>query len=124
MTIDDPITEGSTALLEEIRTKLRVRGKTLATALERGRRRMPRRVYRAGRRLAEAETLANNPRLRLTLDGEALARDAREVMAFLADIDPSDERKGWYLGILASLAINLLTLFVLLIAVMIWRGYL
>lgn len=124
MTGSDPLLDGAEPLLELARDKLRVRGQTLSTVLARGRWRMPRRIARAAQRLVEAEQTAQNPRLRMMLDHDALAKDMRDLRAFLDDIDPADERKGWFLGILASLAINLLTLVVLLIAVMIWRGYL
>ena len=118
------IAETSADLLLLMKEKLRVRGRTLGAAMHRARHRVPRRIRRALERLAEAEALSANPRLRLMLDETALDRAERDVRAYLAEIDPADERKGWYLGILAGLTINLLTLVVLLIAVLLWRGYL
>ena len=111
-------------LLLLMKEKLRVRGQTLGAAMDRARHRMPRRIRRALDRLAEAEALSANPRLRLMLDQTGLDQAERDVRAYLAEIDPADERKGWYLGILAGLTVNLLTLGVLLIAVLLWRGYL
>lgn len=124
MTAEIHISEQTTALTQLMRQKLRVRGNTLPIVLARGKYRLPKRIVRAVNRLIEAETMAENPRLQMMLDHQALDASIREVERFLADIDPSDERKGWYLGILASLVINLLTLAILLIAVMLWQGYL
>lgn len=118
------IAETSADLLLLMKEKLRVRGRTLGAAMHRARHRVPRRIRRALERLAEAEAVSANPRLRLMMDQSALDRAERDLRAYLAEIDPADERKGWYLGILAGLAINLLTLVVLLIAVLLWRGYL
>ena len=124
MTDTHEIAESSTELLLLMKEKLRVRGQTLSVAADRARHRMPRRIRRALDRLAEAEALSANPRLRLMLDQTVLEQAERDVRAYLAEIDPADERKGWYLGILAGLTVNLLTLVVLLIAVLLWRGYL
>ncbi|MBO6775650.1 MAG: hypothetical protein JJ897_09110 [Marinibacterium sp.] len=124
MTDTHEIAESSTELLLLMKEKLRVRGKTLSVAVDRARHRMPRRIRRALDRLAEAEALSANPRLRLMLDQTGLDQAERDVRAYLAEIDPADERKGWYLGILGGLTVNLLTLGVLLIAVLLWRGYL
>lgn len=106
------------------RDKMRVRGRTLQKVVSRAGRRLPRRQREAAARLVEAEGLGQNPRLRLMLDEEALQADRDSVADFLSGIDPADERRGWYLGILASLAVNLLSLFILLVAVLIWRGFL
>lgn len=124
MTDHTDIDTDAAALAQLMREKLRVRGRTLRSVLARGRYRLPKRIVRAVTQLADAQTLAENPRLRPTLDTEALSRARHEVELYLADIDPADERRGRLLGILASLAINLLTLIVLLIAVLLWRGFL
>ncbi|MEX0283736.1 MAG: hypothetical protein AB3N23_03915 [Paracoccaceae bacterium] len=121
-TID--ISDHSAELVKLMRDKLRVRGRTLRTVLARGKYRLPKRIVRAVHQMIEAEDLAQNPKLRMMIDGDAVTAARREVETFLADIDPSDERKGRFLGILASLAVNLLSLVILLIAVLMWRGFL
>lgn len=121
---DQTISTEIADLAAMMRQKLRLGGATFGATLSRARRRMPRHVYRAAQSLAAAEPLADNPRLRLTLDHAALIQARRQVETFLAGIDPADDRIGWLLGVLASLVVNLLALFALLIAVMMWRGYL
>lgn len=105
-----------------LRAKLGVRGKTLAAALRRARHRMPRRIYRQAMKLAQVEDRASHPKLRLTLDGAALAGAARDVQAHLEAIDRADRRKGWWLGMLGGLAFNILLFGVLLLLFLLWQG--
>lgn len=107
-----------------LREKLGVRGANLATALRRARYRLPRKVYRQGARLVRAEPLAAHPKLCLTLDQTALTEAATGVQTYLETIDVADRRKGWLLGMLGGLSFNLILAFVLLISVLIWRGFL
>ena len=107
-----------------LREKLGVRGATLAAALHRARHSLPRHVYRRGLILAEAEPLADHPKLSLTLDAPALAAAAQDVRAHLDSIDLADRRKGWWLGMLGGLSFNLILFVALLIGVLVWRGFL
>lgn len=106
-----------------LRAKMGASGATLARALPKARHRMPRTVYRQARMLADAAPLAGNPKLRLTLDGAALTAAADAVEQHLNAIDLADQRRGWWLGMLGGLVFNLLSLVALLLAVMLWRGY-
>lgn len=111
-------------VVTEMRAKLGVRGNDLAAVLARARHRLPRRVYRQGMALVAAEPLAAHPRLRLTLDGVALASAAQVVHAHLDVIDLADRRKGWWLGALGALSFNLILMGVLLTGFLVWRGIL
>lgn len=95
----------------------------LAAALGKARRQLPRRIYRQGMRLAEALPLLEHPKLRQTQDEKSLQKAAREVKQHLKDIDRADRRKGRLLEILGSMAFSVLMVFVLLIAVLRWRGF-
>ncbi|MDF1717459.1 MAG: hypothetical protein P1U75_12420 [Antarcticimicrobium sp.] len=112
---------GITALMQ---ARLGARGATLRAALHQARHQLPRRIRAQAARLAEAEPFAAHPRLRLTLDADALDKAAREVEAHLNAIDLADRRKGWWLGMLGGLVFNMLAFAALLIAVLVWRGYL
>ncbi|WP_171128673.1 MULTISPECIES: hypothetical protein [unclassified Ruegeria] len=108
--------------IELLRGKLGVRDKTLAASVKRAKRRLPRRVYKEAMVLAQAEPLADHPKLRLVLDTKRLARAADEVQSHLRAIDLADRRWGWFLGLLGSLSFNLIALTVLALIVLYWRG--
>lgn len=111
--------------IEEIRALLKEREHAsgdLTAALKRARRRLPRRVYRQGLKLAAALPLLEHPRLRLTVEEKPLRGAAREVRAHLEQIDIADRRKGLWLSVLGSMGFSLLAAAALLVAVLRWRG--
>ena len=73
--------------------------------------------------LARVEELSQHPRLSMTLDEEKLGRSAADLRDYLEAIDVADRRKGWWLGMLGGLAFNMILFFVLLLAVLRWRGF-
>lgn len=105
-----------------MRERLGVSGGTLAACLERAGRQLPWRIRRQARRLAEAEPSLEHPRLGLVADHRRLRGAAREVRAHLERIDVADRRKGWWLGVLAGAAFNILLFGVLLVLVLHWKG--
>lgn len=111
-------------IVVELRAKLGVRGKDLKTGLSKARHRLPRRIYRQGMVLVEAEPLALHPKLRMTLDRATLASAAQEVRTHLEAIDLADRRKGWWLGLLGGLSFNLILMAVLLVGFLVWRDIL
>lgn len=111
-------------LKAQLKERLGVGGADLMVALGRARHRLPRRVYRQGLLLARAEPLAGHPKLRLTLDAPALIVAAAEVSRHLETIDLADRRKGWWLGMLGGLSFNLILTVIVLVAVLVWRGFL
>ncbi|MCL6284047.1 hypothetical protein M3P21_10950 [Ruegeria sp. 2012CJ41-6] len=106
-----------------LRAKLGVRGKTLAAALGKARHRLPRRIYKQALLLALVEDRATHPKLRLTLDSPALAGAAEKVRTHLDAISLTERRKGWLLGMLGGLVFNLLLFAVLLLLLLLWRGF-
>lgn len=111
-------------LSKGLQNKLGLRKAPFATLVARSRKRVPRRVYQNAMALVEAERFAENPKLSRTLDFPALANAARVVSDHLDSIDLTDARKGKLLSLLGSLSINLISVVILLIAVLMWRGYL
>lgn len=113
-------------LTERVRTKLRaqegVSGKTLAKALHKGRHRLPKHVRQKGQVLLDAGEMAHHPKLSLTLDWPGLRKAADEICAHLDTIDRRDRRKGFWLGMLGSMAFNVLACIVLFVVVLYWRG--
>ena len=104
-------------------TKDLMREKLGVRALDMAKNRLPGKVYSQAMVLAKAETLSAHPKLCLTLDAPALALAASDVQAYLNTIDLADRRKGWILGMLGSLAFNLILFVVVLGLVLYWRGF-
>jgi len=107
-----------------LRDKLGVRAADFPAALERARRRLPRRVYRQGQVLARAAPLLGHPKLGLTVKTAEITRANQTMRDYLESIDLADQRKGWWLGVLGTMAFNLLAVVGLTIAVLVWRGVL
>ncbi|MDK3075917.1 hypothetical protein QO034_22970 [Sedimentitalea sp. JM2-8] len=124
MTEQETIQADIAQSLALLRAKLGIRAKTAHQALEKARRLLPGSTYAALKSLADAEPFLGHPRLWRTLDGDALKRAARDVQAHLDAIDAADRRKGWWLGMLGGLSFNLIAMFVLLLIVLVWRGFL
>lgn len=124
MTDQDTIRADIDQSLALLRAKLGIRAKTADQTLIKARRLLPGGPYAALKSLADAEPFLDHPKLRLTLDTEALKRAARDVQAHLEAIDAADRRKGWWLGMLGGLSFNLIAMFVLLLVVLVWRGFL
>lgn len=103
--------------------KLSLRRGTLQTRLNRAGRRLPARIRAQAQLVAEAETLADHPKLALRIDQVRVARAHAEVRAHLRSIDPADRRRGAILGLLGGLAFNLLLLAGLTLAFLRWRGF-
>jgi len=113
-----------TGIVAQLREKLGVRGKDLKTALAKARHRLPRQVYRQAMTLVQAEPLAGHPKLCQTLDQAALEKAASQVSEHLDAIDLADRRKGWWLGTLGGLSFNMILMAVVLVTVLVWRGFL
>ncbi|WP_171121979.1 MULTISPECIES: hypothetical protein [unclassified Ruegeria] len=105
-----------------LRDKLGVHGKTLTESVKKAKRQLPRRIYKQAMLLAQAEQMAAHPKLRLVLDTPKLVRASEEVQKHLGGINLADRRMGWFLGMLSSLAFNLLVLSALLLVFLRWQG--
>ncbi len=105
-----------------LRDKLGVRGKTLTESVRKAKRQLPRGIYKQALLLAQAEQMAAHPKLRLVLDTPKLAQASEEVQKHLSGINLADRRMGWFLGMLSSLAFNLLVLTVLVLMFLRWQG--
>lgn len=111
--------EGITQLL---RDRLKLGGRDSEAALSKARRRLPRQLRRHADRLAGAVGLLAHPKLRQTLDHAALEQSAGALFDYLSAIDLADRRKGFWLGILGSIAFGVLSVFAMTVVVLVWRG--
>ena len=74
--------------------------------------------------LEEARQLVGHPRLAQRLDGATLQRAYEDAVAQINTVDRKDVRKGFWLGLLGSLAFNLILAFAIFLVVLGLRGFL
>ena len=96
---------------------------TFAAALKRAGRRLPRRARTAGQEVLAAQQLAGHPKLRQQLDWAKVNKAIDRIMAAAGSVDRAEQRKGRLIGVAASLAFNLILLFVLLVVFARWQGW-
>ena len=102
--------------------RLRVRGRTFEAQVRKAGRSLPKAVRRDAVYLAQAEQLAQHPKLSMMVDAEKAAKAHSNVSTFLNGIDPRDRAKGRILNWLGSIAFVLIVAFVLAIWIMVDRG--
>lgn len=108
------------ALMQE---RLGIRGKDLRTKLRRAGRLLPKHVHRDADVLLEALDMEAHPKLARRLDAAAIAKACKNVENHLYTIDPATRRWDRIIGVLSANAFNLLVTAGLVIAILIWRGY-
>lgn len=104
-----------------LRERLRLRASGAEAALVKARPQLPRQLRRHADLLARAVGLMEHPKLRQTLDQEALGQSAEALFEHLSAIDLADRRKGFWLGVLGSIAFGMITVFALVVVVLVWR---
>ncbi len=109
--------------IQLLRKKLGVKDKTLIASVRRAKRRLPRKVYKQAMVLAQAEPMAEHPKLRLVLDGPKLEKASDEVQNHLNAINLADRRLGWFLSFLGSVGLGLIALAAVTMIVLRWRGF-
>lgn len=92
-------------LLEE---RLRIRGTGLAEKLNRGGRRLPRKVRTAATELARAAHMSQNPKLLLQLDEARIAEAYDTCLRYLAPLGSAARRRGLALSVAAQVAFGLI----------------
>lgn len=107
-------------LLEE---RLRIKGVGLAEKLGRGGRLLPRKVLVAAQFLAQSAAMAQNAKLLMQIDNNAVAEAYDICLRHLGAIDASHRRRGLILGVMASIAFSVLVVAMLLGVVLYWRGF-
>ncbi len=103
--------------------RLRVRGGTLETQLRKAGRSLPRPIRREGFYLAQAAVLARNPKLIRMVNEARVEKAYQAVITHLKGIDPVDRLKGRILGILGSISAALIVMFIVVVYVLVQRGY-
>jgi hypothetical protein len=108
-------------LMEE---RLRVRGDGLPAKLRRGGRFLPRKVRAQAAYLAEAAARAQVPRLQLQIDHTKVTTAYDTCVRHLKPLGRGARRRALALDVMTSLAAVVLVTGVLVLAVLVWRGFL
>ena len=108
-------------LMEE---RLRIKGKTLQDKVRRGGRLLPRKVRREAEYLAEVAVLAQHPKVQTMLDDARIAEAYDVCLKHLRKIGAKERAWATLMSVFGSLALMVLVLGAMLIAVLVWRGYL
>jgi len=121
------MTQQLLAKLDEIRalmeTQMRVRGRDLPAQVRKAGRRLPRRVRHDLGYLLDSAKLAENPKLARMINTAKVARAHAAVVTHLQSLNPRAAMWTKILNITASVALALIVIFVVLIYVLVQRGF-
>ncbi len=109
---------------ELMEARLRVRGRGLGEKLRRGGRLLPRRVRRKAEFLARSAQAAGVPRLQMQLDHERIAEAYDACVRYLKPLGASARRRAILLEMVTGFATGILTTAVLVVGLLLWRGFL
>ncbi|MEI2807926.1 hypothetical protein [Albidovulum sp.] len=109
---------------ELMEARLRVRGRGLAEKLRRGGRLLPRKVRRKAEFLARSAEQAGVPRLQMQLDHERIAEAYDACVRYLKPLGASARRRALLLEMVTGFATGLFVTAVLVVALLLWRGFL
>ncbi|WP_050526660.1 hypothetical protein [Pseudorhodobacter aquimaris] len=104
--------------------RMHIKGQDLADKLDRAGRRLPRRERMAARALAEAAHQAQNPKLLLQIDEESVAANYDICVRYLNALNRGYRLRGVLMGVSTSILFSLLIVMAVLLAVLMWRGFL
>lgn len=113
------MTDRVAALLEQ---RLGVRGATLEDKVRKAGRRLPTKVRVAAAYLADAQLMAQNPKLLVRLDEGEVANAYDICVRHLGGVNRAERRKTALVGAAASAAFGLLVVVLLAIGFAYWRG--
>lgn len=121
---EQEISEKTALLSERLTQRLGASGPTLAAQVNKAGRALPRRLRKDAQYVATAAQMVNHPKLRNFIDERQVNRASRHLATYLKGVDPVERRKTRLLGVAGSIAFSLLATFTLLVAVLVWRGFL
>ena len=108
------------ALLEQ---RLKVTGPTLEVRIKRTGSKLPRKIRDAAEALVQATQMADNPKLLMQIDYEAVAVAYDLCVRHLNSVNQAERRRGMLLDAAARIAFALLAVSVLVVVVLYWRGF-
>ena len=108
---------------ELMETRLKVAGRGLEEKLHRGGRKLPRRERNAATELAKAAAMAQNPKLFMQLDQEAIAQAYDTCLRHLGGLQKWGRRRAFFEGWLLSVVTSMVVLAAIIAVILRWRGY-
>ncbi len=113
--------------IDEIRalmeSHLRIKGRDLRAQTRRAGRLLSRKVRRDVNYLIQAEELQKNPKLARMVDDSKVTKARTNIVAFLQTIDPREQMWTRIINIAASVALGLIAIFVVVLYVLVQRGF-
>ena len=106
-----------------MQSHLRIRGRSLRVQERRAGRLLPRAVRRDIRYLLDTAALGDNPKLARMINADKVARAHRNTVTYLQAIDAKERRKTALLNVTASIALGLIAVFVVVLYVLVQRGF-
>ncbi|MGL4280358.1 MAG: hypothetical protein ACRCS0_08335 [Albidovulum sp.] len=103
--------------------RLNVGGKTLAEKLRRGGKRLPRKVRREAAYLAQAEEQARVPKLMVQIDHARTAHAYDACLRYLKPIGAAERRRSLAMQVITGIGAAIFVTGVLVLLVLLWRGY-
>jgi len=120
----EEIQQKEAELIVLTREKLSLGGKTLEAQLKKARRKLPKGMIADGIYFSQSARIAANPKLAKQIDAARVERAHARLIEHLETINPRDRRIGQLLGLLGRIVFSLIAVFVAVIVVLRWRGYL
>ena len=108
----DAIADHARQISELLETRMRIKGRSLDQQIHKSGRRLPRRIKRDAKRVAQAATLTQNPKLARMVDPAEVDGPAANVIAHLKGIDPHEVMKDRILITLAKIAAFVIVVFI------------
>ena len=107
-----------------LRSNLGLQGRTIAVTTAKARRDIPAKLRKQAAFLVEQASLAQSPKLARMLDDTAIEKAYTDLVGHLQTINRTERRKSAILKWLGTVAFGLIVIFVVLITVLVWRGFL
>lgn len=107
-----------------LRHRLHARGDDLPALFHDVRRQLPRRLRAEAAYLVQVQPLAAHPKLSRQIDAARVQKAHRLLTNHLAPLGRAQRRIDLALSVLGSLAFGILVLTGVIVAVLVWRGYL
>lgn len=104
-------------------SQLRIKGRDFPAQVRRAGRLLPRKIRRDAQYLIESAKITENPKLARMVNPDKTRQAYRNIKAHLEQLDPRERRVTQVLNVLASIALGLILVFVIVLYVLVQRGY-
>jgi len=103
--------------------QLRIKGRDFPSKVRRAGRLLPRRIRRDAKYLIDAADVTDNPKLARMVDGAKVDKAYSAIKLHLEGLNPRERQITQLLNVLASIAFVVIVTFVVVLYVLVQRGY-